>query len=160
MRAASPYGWAGPRKSPLAGLFRGDRSPPARLMLTAAGQWIQASPARGPTAQVCLRARGGNVSTSIPPLGHCSAMPCRALDRLPRYCQSQILARAGFDLHCALFADWLGKAAFHLEPVVDRLAAHLKQSGKLSPTATHKTASMTSCRRTSTRQDKPPVRAC
>lgn len=52
-------------------------------------------------------------------------------DHLPLYRQSQILARAGLDLHRAVLADWIGKAAFHLKPVVDRLAEHLKQSGKL-----------------------------
>jgi transposase len=52
-------------------------------------------------------------------------------DHLPLYRQSQILARAGLDLHRAVLADWVGKAAFHLKPVVDRLAYHLKRSGKL-----------------------------
>jgi transposase len=52
-------------------------------------------------------------------------------DHLPLYRQSQILARAGLDLHRAVLADWVGKAAFHLKPVVDRLAGHLKRSGKL-----------------------------
>ena len=52
-------------------------------------------------------------------------------DHLPLYRQSQILARAGVDLHRAVLADWVGKAAFHLKPVVDRLAEHLKRSGKL-----------------------------
>ncbi|MGF6862668.1 transposase [Rhodobacteraceae bacterium MBR-64] len=52
-------------------------------------------------------------------------------DHLPLYRQSQILARAGLDLHRAVLADWVGKAAFHLGPVVDRLAEHIKRSGKL-----------------------------
>jgi transposase len=52
-------------------------------------------------------------------------------DHLPLYRQSQILARSGLDLHRAVLADWVGKAAFHLKPVVDRLAEHLKQSSKL-----------------------------
>ncbi|MFX0541988.1 IS66 family transposase [Roseovarius sp. S4756] len=52
-------------------------------------------------------------------------------DHLPLYRQSQILARAGLDLHRAVRADWVGKAAFHLKPVVDRLAEHLKRSDKL-----------------------------
>lgn len=52
-------------------------------------------------------------------------------DHLPLYRQSQILARAGLDLHRAVLADWVGKAAFHLKPVVDRLAEQLKRSGKL-----------------------------
>ena len=52
-------------------------------------------------------------------------------DHLPLYRQSQILARAGLDLHRAVLADWVGKAAFHLKPIVDRMAEHLKRSGKL-----------------------------
>lgn len=52
-------------------------------------------------------------------------------DHLPLYRQSQILARAGLDLHHAVLADWVGKAAFHLRPIVDRLAEHLRRSGKL-----------------------------
>lgn len=52
-------------------------------------------------------------------------------DHLPLYRQSQILARAGLDLHRAVLADWVGKAAFHLKPVVDRLADHLRHSGEL-----------------------------
>ena len=52
-------------------------------------------------------------------------------DHLPLYRQSQILARAGLDLHRAVLADWVGKAAFHLKPIVDRLAEHLKRSDKL-----------------------------
>ena len=52
-------------------------------------------------------------------------------DHLPLYRQSQILARAGLDLHRAVLADWVGKAAFHLKPVVDLLAEHLKRSDKL-----------------------------
>jgi hypothetical protein len=50
---------------------------------------------------------------------------------LPSYRQSQIMARAGLDLHRAEPADWVGKAAFHLKPVGDRLADHLKRSSKL-----------------------------
>ena len=52
-------------------------------------------------------------------------------DHLPLYRQSQILARAGLYLHRAVLADWVGKAAFHLKPIVDRLAEHLKRSDKL-----------------------------
>ena len=52
-------------------------------------------------------------------------------DHLPLYRQSQIYARLGLDLHRATLADWVGKASFHLRPVVDCLAAELKTSGKL-----------------------------
>ena len=52
-------------------------------------------------------------------------------DHLPLYRQSQILARSGIELHRSTLADWVGKASFHLRPVVDCLAAELKRSGKL-----------------------------
>ncbi len=52
-------------------------------------------------------------------------------DHLPLYRQSQIFARSGIDLHRSTLADWVGKAAFHLAPVVDRLAEDLKRSTKL-----------------------------
>jgi transposase len=52
-------------------------------------------------------------------------------DHLPLYRQAQILARSGIDLHRSTLADWVGKAAFHLTPVVDRLAEELKLSTKL-----------------------------
>lgn len=52
-------------------------------------------------------------------------------DHLPLYRQSQILARSGIDIHRSTLADWVGVAAFHLGPVVDRLAEHLKTSTKL-----------------------------
>ncbi|ETW10711.1 transposase IS66 [Roseivivax marinus] len=52
-------------------------------------------------------------------------------DHLPLYRQSQILARSGVNIHRSTLADWVGVAGFHLRPVVDRLAEHLKSSGKL-----------------------------
>jgi transposase len=52
-------------------------------------------------------------------------------DHCPLYRQSQILARSGIDIHRSTLADWVGMAAFHLAPVVDRLAEHLKTSTKL-----------------------------
>ena len=52
-------------------------------------------------------------------------------DHLPFYRQSQILARSGIQIDRSTLADWAGTAAFHLGPVVDRLAEHIKSSGKL-----------------------------
>lgn len=52
-------------------------------------------------------------------------------DHLPLYRQSRILARSGVEVHRSTLADWVGTAAFHLGPVVDRLADHLKISTKL-----------------------------
>jgi len=53
-------------------------------------------------------------------------------DHLPLYRQSQIFIRnSGLDLHRSTLASWCGKAAFHLRPVVERMAEHLKNSQKL-----------------------------
>ncbi len=52
-------------------------------------------------------------------------------DHCPLYRQAQIYARSGLDLDRSTLAGWVGKAAFHLRPVTDRLAAHLKRSSKL-----------------------------
>jgi len=52
-------------------------------------------------------------------------------DHCPLYRQAQIYARSGVELHRSTLAGWVGKAAFHLKPVVDRLASHLRGSGKL-----------------------------
>jgi len=52
-------------------------------------------------------------------------------DHLPLYRQSQMLARSGITIDRGTLADWVGVAAFHLRPIVDRLAEHLKASTKL-----------------------------
>jgi transposase len=44
-------------------------------------------------------------------------------DHLPLYRQSQILNRSGLDLRRSTLAGWVGKASFHLTPVVDRMKA-------------------------------------
>jgi transposase len=49
-------------------------------------------------------------------------------DHLPLYRQAQIYARSGVDLDRSTPAAWVGKAGFHLAPLVDRLAERLKQS--------------------------------
>jgi transposase len=52
-------------------------------------------------------------------------------DHLPLYRQSQIYAREGVDLDRSTLADWVGRAAFLLRPVHERLLAGLKRSPKL-----------------------------
>uniref|UniRef100_UPI001F0D0DDC IS66 family transposase n=1 Tax=Poseidonocella sp. HB161398 TaxID=2320855 RepID=UPI001F0D0DDC len=56
---------------------------------------------------------------------------CKYADHLPLYRQSQIFARSGLSIDRSTLAGWVGTAAFHLGPVVDRLAEHLKSSSKL-----------------------------
>jgi transposase len=52
-------------------------------------------------------------------------------DHLPLYRQAQIYARQGIHLDRSTLADWVGRAAWHLRPVHERLLAHLKASAKL-----------------------------
>jgi transposase len=52
-------------------------------------------------------------------------------DHLPLYRQAQIYARQGVHLDRSTLADWVGRAAFHLRPVHERILAHLKSSTKL-----------------------------
>ena len=52
-------------------------------------------------------------------------------DHAPLYRQCQALRRSGLRLDRSTLAGWVGTAAFHLAPVVERLADHLKASGKL-----------------------------
>ena len=51
--------------------------------------------------------------------------------RFPLYRQAQIYARSGLELDRSTLAGWVGKAAFHLGPVYDRLKAALKTSSNL-----------------------------
>jgi transposase len=52
-------------------------------------------------------------------------------DHLPLYRQVQIWARQGLDLDRSTLADWVGRAAWHLRPLHERLLARLKSSPKL-----------------------------
>jgi transposase len=52
-------------------------------------------------------------------------------DHLPLYRQSQIYSRQGVDLDRSTLADWVGRAAWHLRPVYERLLAHTRSSPKI-----------------------------
>jgi transposase len=52
-------------------------------------------------------------------------------DHLPLYRQAQIYARQGVNLDRSTLADWVGRAAFLLRPVHERLLDRLKTSSKL-----------------------------
>lgn len=52
-------------------------------------------------------------------------------DHTPLYRQAQIYSRQGLDLDRSTLASWVGKAAFELKPVFDRLLQDLKSSRKL-----------------------------
>ena len=52
-------------------------------------------------------------------------------DHLPLYRQAQIYERQGVRLDRSTLADWVGRAAFQLRPVHERILAHLRSSTKL-----------------------------
>src|SRR5580692_5625757 len=52
-------------------------------------------------------------------------------DHLPLYRQAQIYARQGIELDRSTLADWVGRAAFLLRPVHERLWMALRSSAKL-----------------------------
>jgi transposase len=52
-------------------------------------------------------------------------------DHLPLYRQAQIYARQGLHLDRSTLADWVGRAAWHLRPVHERLLAHIRSSSKI-----------------------------
>jgi transposase len=52
-------------------------------------------------------------------------------EHMPLYRQSQVFARHGIMLDRAVLADWMGTTAFHLAPIVDRMSALMKLSGRL-----------------------------
>ena len=52
-------------------------------------------------------------------------------EHLPLYRQAQVFARHGVPIERSTLADWVGRAAFHLAPIVDRIAELLKCSSKL-----------------------------
>jgi transposase len=52
-------------------------------------------------------------------------------EHAPLYRQSQLFARHGVTVDRSTLADWVGVAAWHLRPIVERMTALLKRSGKL-----------------------------
>ena len=52
-------------------------------------------------------------------------------DHLPLYRQAQIYARQGIDLDRSTLADWVGRAAWHLQPLHERLLEHIRASTKI-----------------------------
>ena len=52
-------------------------------------------------------------------------------DHLPLYRQAQIYARQGIALDRSTLADWVGRAAWHLRPLQERLLMRLKERSRL-----------------------------
>lgn len=58
-------------------------------------------------------------------------MAAKYCEHMPLYRQLQAIKRGGVSLDRSVLADWVGRASFHLAPIVARMAERLKQSGKL-----------------------------
>jgi transposase len=52
-------------------------------------------------------------------------------DHLPLYRQAQIYGRQGINLDRSTLADWVGRAAWHLRPLHERLLGHIRGSTKI-----------------------------
>jgi transposase len=52
-------------------------------------------------------------------------------DHLPLYRQAQIYARQGINLDRSTLADWVGRAAWHLRPLHERLLEHIRSATKI-----------------------------
>ena len=52
-------------------------------------------------------------------------------DHLPLHRQSDIFARAGVELDRSTLADWVGRMAFHLSPIADAIARHVREGPAL-----------------------------
>ena len=86
----------------------------------------------------CKSCTQGVIQAPSPPHLIEDGMPTEALiahvlmskygDHCPLYRQVGIFARSGIKLDRSTLANWVGKAAFHLSPLVDRMAEHLKAS--------------------------------
>jgi transposase len=68
-----------------------------------------------------LPIRHGRATTGL--LAH--VLVVKYADHLPLYRQSEIYARAGFDLQRSTLADWVGQSAALLRPLLDALARHV-----------------------------------
>ena len=89
----------------------------------------------------CPKGRAGVVQAPAPAHLIEGGLPTEAMiahvavakfsEHLPLFRQSQILARHGVTVDRSTLADWVGVAAWHLRPLVDRMAALLRRSGKL-----------------------------
>ena len=58
-------------------------------------------------------------------------MVSKYADHLPLYRQSQIYAREGVDLDTSTMADWVGKSATLLDPLVEAIGRHAMSEGVL-----------------------------
>ncbi len=103
---------------------------PARLRVIVTRPRCACRRCRGAVAQAPAPARliEGEPPTEAT-LAH--ALVSKHADHVPMHRQAQILARSGVELDRSTLAAWVGKAAFHLGPIVERMAEELKRGDRL-----------------------------
>ena len=89
----------------------------------------------------CPKGRAGVTQASAPAHLIEGGLPTEALiahvmvakfsEHMPLYRQSQVFTRHGVTLDRSTLSDWMGVAAWHLRPIIDRMSALLKCSSKL-----------------------------
>jgi transposase len=89
----------------------------------------------------CRACTDGVVQAPAPPRLIEGGLPTEALiahllvgkyaDHLPLYRQHQIMQRGGIEIDRACLAEWVGRAAFALRPIAERMLVRLKESAKL-----------------------------
>lgn len=89
----------------------------------------------------CRRCSGAVVQAHAPEHVVPGGLPTEALiaqiiaakfaDHLPLYRQAEIFRRQGVDLDRTTLGNWVGRACFHLRPVVERMRAHLAGAARL-----------------------------
>ena len=52
-------------------------------------------------------------------------------DHLPFYRQAEIFKRQGIDLDRGTLGNWVGRACFHLMPIINHMRAHLRQADRI-----------------------------
>src|SRR3954453_11863313 len=98
--------------------------------------WDRRRPAAGRARRrecevLCVAALSGSFAPIMPNLRTKFPIVPKYADHLPLYRQAQIYARQGVNLDRSTLADWVGRAAFLLRPVYERLLDRLRASSKL-----------------------------
>jgi len=89
----------------------------------------------------CRRCSGAMVQAHAPERVVPGGLPTEALiaqvivskfgDHLPFYRQAEIYKRQGIALDRATLGNWVGRACFHLKPVVEQMRSHLKAADRI-----------------------------
>ncbi len=89
----------------------------------------------------CRRCSGAVVQAHAPEHVVPGGLPKEALivqvmvakfgDHIPFYCQTEIYVRKGITLDRATLGNWVGRACFHLRPVVEHVRDRLKSADRI-----------------------------